>query len=83
MDGGTTLKLNGAAINGGIVNDNGLIDVTADSSINGTETNALLNNGGVMVESGVTLTLDNVTVNGTTFVDTAAGATSRSTTIRR
>ncbi|MGB9115991.1 beta strand repeat-containing protein, partial [Bradyrhizobium sp.] len=74
VDGGTTLKLNGAAINGGTVNDNGPVDVTADSSINGTETNALLNNGGVMVESGVTLTLDNVTVNGTTFIDTAAGA---------
>ncbi len=85
IDNGATLKLNGATINGGTINDNGTIDVTADSSINGTSTDngedgaatvdALLNNGGVTVESDVTLTLDNVTVTGTTFADTASGAT--------
>ena len=76
VDGRATLKLNGATINGGTITDNGTIDVTADSSINGTTsgappvtTYALLNNGGVTVESGVTLTLDNVTVTGTTFTD--------------
>ncbi len=85
VDNGTTLKLNGATINGGTINDSGTIDVTADSSINGTSTDngedgittvdALLNNGGVTVESDVTLILDNDTVNGTTFTDTAGGAT--------
>ncbi len=76
------LKLNGAAIDGGTITDNGAIDVTGNSSINGTTTvgpspvitNAILNNGGVTIESGVTLTLDNVTVTGTTFNDTASGA---------
>ena len=75
VDGGATLKLNGAAINGGAINDNGTIDVTANSSINGAESSALLNNGGVKVESGVTLALDNVTVNGTTFVGVATSST--------
>ncbi|MDR3664744.1 MAG: hypothetical protein P4L86_30880, partial [Mycobacterium sp.] len=86
VDAETTLTLNGVAINGGTINDNnGTIDVTADSSINGTSigngedgtttVDARLNNGGVTVESDVTLTLDNVTVTGTTFTDTADGAT--------
>ena len=75
VDGGTTLKLNGAAIYGGTIDDNGSIDVTADSSIKGTETSAVLNNGVVTVESGVTLTLDNVTANGTIFADVDTGGT--------
>jgi hypothetical protein len=85
VDAETTLKLKGVAINGGTINDNGTIDVTADSSINGTSIDngedgtttidALLNNGEVTIESDVTLTLDNVTVTGTTFIDTAGGAT--------
>ncbi|MDR3661159.1 MAG: hypothetical protein P4L86_12345, partial [Mycobacterium sp.] len=82
VDGPATLKLNGAAINGGTITDDGTIDVTADSSINGTTagappvtTYALLNNGAVTVESGVTLTLDNVTVTGTTFTDIASSST--------
>ncbi|WP_218625772.1 FecR domain-containing protein [Bradyrhizobium sp. dw_411] len=81
VDSGAKLKLNGTAINGGTITDNGSIDVTANSSINGAvagtpavTTNALLNNGGVTIESDVTLTLDNVTVTGTTFTDTASGA---------
>jgi Legume lectin domain/FecR protein len=77
IDDGTVLTLTGGAtINGGTINDGtaggtGSIDVTGSSSIN----NASLNNGGVTIESGVTLTLDNDTVNGTTFTDTAIGAT--------
>ena len=75
-----TLKLNGATINGGTLADNGTIDVTDSSSINGITahfhtTNASLNGGKVKVESGATLTLDNVTVNGTTFNDSGSGAT--------
>ena len=79
IDGGTTLNLNGATIGGGTINDystilgsivGATIDVTGDSTISG----AVLNNGGVTIESGVTLTLDNVTVNGTTFTDTASGS---------
>jgi FecR protein len=78
-DGGIT------AITGGTINDGttdgtvlvpdgpavfGRIDVAASSTISA----ATLNNGGVTVENGVTLTLDNVTVKGTTFTDTATGA---------
>jgi hypothetical protein len=74
-----TLDLENATVNGGTINDHGLIDVTGSSSINGTInggviTNAVLNSGGVTVASGVTLTLDNVTVNGTAFKDNATGA---------
>ena len=83
VDGGTTLKLDTVTINGGIINDfstnatgtviAGDIDIIGDSTING----AGLNKGGVTIESGKTLTLDNDTVTGTTFTDTAAGATIR------
>ena len=48
----------------------GTIDVTGDSTIGSAD----LNNGDVTVASGVTLTLDNDTVTGTTFTDTASGA---------
>jgi fibronectin-binding autotransporter adhesin len=48
----------------------GDIDVTGSSTISG----ASLNKGGVTVESGQTLTLDDVTVSGTAFDDTASGA---------
>jgi fibronectin-binding autotransporter adhesin len=64
-----TLKLIHTAITGGTITDNGTIDVTSDSSINGTTANAILNGGKVTVESGVTLTLDNDTVSGTKFTD--------------
>ncbi len=83
VDDGTTLVLSGATVTGGTINNGtasgtvvdsgtvlGLIDVTGNSKING---NAILNHGDVTTESGVTLTLDNVTVNGTTFADTASG----------
>ena len=66
VDSGVTLTLSGTEIIGGTITDNGTIDVTGDSKIDG---NAALNNGGVTVESGVTLTLDNMTVNGTTLTD--------------
>ena len=83
IDNGTTLTLKGGAtIDGGTINDGtvagdpigfaGLIDVTGNSQI---DSNASLNNGYVTVESGVTLTLDNVTVNGTTFNDLVTGGT--------
>jgi hypothetical protein len=79
VDGTATLTLNDATINGGTVNDYSLvsgnivagsIDVTGDSKISG----AALNNGGVTIASGKTLTLDKVAVSGTTFTDTASGA---------
>jgi probable HAF family extracellular repeat protein len=44
----------------------GAIVVTANATISG---NAILEGGAVTVESGVTLTLDNVTVRGTTIAD--------------
>ena len=85
IDSSATLTLDGGtAINGGTITENGKIDVTGDSSINGittdngettTTVNAILNHGGVTVESGVTLTLDNVTVNGTIFTDLATSST--------
>jgi Laminin G domain len=80
VDDGAQLTLNDAALHGGTINDGtatgtggqfGKIDVTGNSTIDG---GASLNNGGVTVESNVALTLDNVTVNGTTFTDTATGA---------
>ena len=81
VDGGTTLKLDGVIINGGIINDfstdtsgntiAGDIDIIGSSTIS----NAHLNNGQVTIKSGVVLTLDNDTVTGTHFNDTASGAT--------
>src|SRR6202043_2813265 len=81
VDDATTLTLSGVTINGGTVNDGtvlgtgspkafGSIAVSGDSKISG----ASLNNGGVTIASGKTLTLDNDTVTGTTFTDTASGA---------
>jgi len=80
VDGTQTLKLSGTTIEGGTINDYsvsggiiaGDIDVVGWSTIDG---NATLNNGNVTVESSQKLTLDNVTVNGTAFTDTASGAT--------
>ena len=77
VDDGTTLTLSGVTIDGGTVNDGtaggtgspavfGSIDVTGSSKIDG---HAALNNGGVTIESGVTLTLDNITVFATTLTD--------------
>src|SRR6185437_4974864 len=76
VDGGATLTLNDAEIAGGMINDSdfggsGTIDVTGPSKIDG---NATLNGGNVQV-GNATLTLDHVTVNGTSFDDTASGAT--------
>ena len=81
IDGGTTLKLNGVSIDGGIINDYsqaltsgaivaGDIDITGSSAIH----DANLNHGHVTIESGQTLTLDGDTVTGTVFTDTADGA---------
>ena len=69
-----TLTLNQATISGGTINDftpgspalGGLINVTGNSRI---DSGAKLNNGAVTVQSGQTLTLDNVTVTGTSFTD--------------
>ena len=74
IDIGGTLTLQNSSITGGIINDNGTIDVAGDSTIDG---NASLNNGNVTVESDVTLTLDNVTVSGTTITDNASDRTRR------
>ena len=79
VDGTATLTLNGATLNGGTINDYSTVSgsiVAANIYVTGPSTisNALLNNGGVTVANGVTLTLNNDTVNGTTF-DTGSGAT--------
>src|SRR6202043_1149263 len=66
----TTLTLNGTEIIGGTINDGGTIDVTGSSKIDG---NAIPNNGNVKVEAA-TLTLDNVTVNGTTITEEVGGS---------
>ncbi len=77
IDNGAILTLSGAIIDGGTINGPtdfsffSSIDVTGPSTIS----NASLNDGGVTIASGVTLTLDNDTVNATTFNDTASGAT--------
>jgi fibronectin-binding autotransporter adhesin len=80
IDDGTVLTLAGATVNGGIIDDGtasgtnclfGSIDVTGPSMIS----DAILNNGGLTVASGVVLTLDDDTVNGTDFNDIASGAT--------
>ncbi len=82
IDGGNTLALSGATIDGGTINDfsagatSGSI-VAADIDVTGSSTisNAALNKGNVTVEANVTLTLDGSTVTGTSFDDTASGAT--------
>ena len=82
IDDGAVLTLAGSStINGGTIDDGtsgatgnsvfGTIDVTGPTKIS----NASVNNGDVTVASGVVLTLDNDTVSGTTFIDTASGAT--------
>ena len=68
---GSTLEMVRATIGDGTITDNGTIEIRGSSTIN----NASLNNGGVTIDGGQTLTLDNVAVNGTTFTDTATGAT--------
>jgi hypothetical protein len=80
IEGTGTLTLNQATINGGTINDQGTIDVTGDSKIQGTvsgsvTTDAVLNSGAVTIDASQVLTLDDVAVSGTTFTDTASGAT--------
>ena len=82
IDGGTTLKLDGVTIDGGTINDfsapsspsgsivAGDIDVIGSSIIS----DAHLNHGNVTIESNQKLTLDNVTVNGTTITDETSGS---------
>jgi fibronectin-binding autotransporter adhesin len=80
VDSGATLKLNGAAIDGGTINDFRLDSsgstVAGDINITGSSTisNAHLNNGTVTIASGQTLKLTGDTVTGTNFVDNAFGA---------
>jgi fibronectin-binding autotransporter adhesin len=79
-----TLILDGVTVIGGTINDGtssagGIVNVIANSTIEGVVNagvtiNASLNNGVVNIAAGITLTLDNVTVTGTTFTDTASGA---------
>ncbi len=80
IDDGTTLTLSGVTIDGGTINDGtaagtgtpavfGAIDITGDSTIG----DASLNHGTVTL-SGTKLTLDNDTVTGTSFTDTASGS---------
>jgi hypothetical protein len=82
IDDNARLTLNGATISGGTVNDGtasgtgtpaafGVIEVAGSSTLNG---GAVLNHGSVTIEKNITLTLDDVTVTGTAFGDTASGA---------
>ena len=77
VDGGDKLTLYDVTISGGIINDystvsgnivSGDVDITGSSKIS----DASLNHGDVTVESGQTLTLDDVNVTGTTFTDVAS-----------
>ena len=76
VDDGTTLTLSGVHITGGTVNDGtaggtGSIHITGDSTIS----DASLNNGSVKIAQGVSLTLDDVTVTGTSIeVDGTLGS---------
>lgn len=71
VDDGQTLALSGTDISGGTIDNfsgalGGTIDVTGNSKIGG---NATLNKGAVTIENGVTLTLDDATVAGTTIAN--------------
>lgn len=71
VDDGQTLALFGTDISGGTIDNfsgalGGTIVVTGNSKIGG---NATLNKGAVTVENGVTLTLDDATVAGTTIAN--------------
>jgi len=80
VDTGAVLDLTGGTkIIGGTITDNGTIDVAGDSTING---GALLQNGSLTVESGATLTLDDVTVSGTTITGTDATDTHIASIVR-
>jgi fibronectin-binding autotransporter adhesin len=70
VDGAGNLTLDGGAIDGGTINNSGNIGVSGSGAIS----NAHLNNGHVTIGSSATLTLDNDTVTGTSFIDTAVGA---------
>ncbi len=71
VDGGQTLTLSDTEISGGGVSGAGTIDVTGDSTIDGSAT---LNTSFVTVESGKTLTLDDMTVSGTAITANGTGA---------
>jgi len=71
IDGTGKLTLNHAEITGGTITDHGTIDLTGSSKIDG---DAALNGGHVTIEAHQTLTLDGITVTGTSFDDTASGA---------
>ncbi len=74
VDHGNTLTLSGVTIDGGAIDDGtGASGATITISTASEIENASLNYGGVTVASGVTLTLDNDAVTGTTFTDTATG----------
>ena len=74
-----TLKLNGATITGGTITDNGSIEVTGDSNINGQRPVIGGGTGEVKIEAAK-LTLDGVTVTGTSISETTSGSILRSTT---
>ncbi|HKS20261.1 MAG TPA: VCBS domain-containing protein, partial [Bradyrhizobium sp.] len=65
IESGALLVMNGGSITGGAVDNLGTIEIAGDSSIN----NDQLTNHQLTVDSGKTLTLDDVTVNGGTITD--------------
>ncbi|HUN97921.1 MAG TPA: FecR domain-containing protein [Bradyrhizobium sp.] len=80
VDGGDALTLYHATISGGMIDDysavsSGMIDGYLDIAGSSRIRDAALNHGHVTIEAGQTLTLDDVVATGTTFDDTAKGAT--------
>jgi FecR protein len=71
IDANTTLTLNGATFTGGSVHDDGLIDVTHDSTIN---SDLSLDGGQIKVEDNATLTLGHALSIGVADTVTLAGS---------
>ena len=69
LSGATISGASGAAINDGTSGTGGTIDVFTSSAISGVS----LDNGGVMIAAGQTLTLDNDTATGVTITDNGNG----------
>ncbi len=62
------MKLNHAGTHGGTITDNGTIEITGESEINGAVLN-IAANGFLQVDSGTLLTLSNSAINGGTITD--------------
>ncbi|MDR3468784.1 MAG: hypothetical protein P4M07_22880, partial [Xanthobacteraceae bacterium] len=89
IDTGQTLTLDNVTVTGSTITDGGTIEITGSSTIEGTTTSgfhpttvdAALTGGQLIVDPNQTLTLDNVTVTGTTIADHGTIEISGSSTI--